>query len=187
MTFRFRPLSIPDVILIEPANNGDARGFFREVFKFSEFTANGVSVGVAQINHSRSARGVLRGLHYQKHPRAQGKLLMVASGKIFDVAVDIRKGSPSYGKWVGETLTSETGCMLYVPPGFAHGFCVLSEYTDLVYMTTDEYAPELERGVRWNDPEIGVVWPIDEPNLSPRDTRLPLLREADNNFQFEPR
>src|SRR5512141_2292433 len=103
MTFRFQPLSIPEVVLIEPANNGDARGFFREVFKSSEFAANGIAVDVAQINHSHSARSVLRGLHYQKHPRAQGKLLMVASGEIFDVAVDIRKGSPTYGKWVGET------------------------------------------------------------------------------------
>ncbi len=129
-------------------------------------------------------RGVLRGLHYQKPPQAQGKLVMVLSGEVFDVAVDIRRGSPTYGRWVGETLSAENGRMLWIPVGFAHGFCVLSERADVVYLVTAEYAPDLDRGIRWNDPEIGIRWPVDEPLLSPKDARLPLLREADQDFVF---
>lgn len=185
MPFQFQSLSIPEVILLQPRTNKDERGFFRETFKTSEFAAAGLPSVFAQSNHSHSMRGVLRGLHYQKNPHAQGKLLMTTSGEIFDVAVDIRKGSPTYSKWVGEILSAENGRMIYVPPGFAHGFCVLSEWADLVYQVTAEYNADAERGILWDDPAIGVEWHYANPILSPRDSQLPLLRNADNNFVFK--
>ncbi|MCL4488513.1 MAG: dTDP-4-dehydrorhamnose 3,5-epimerase [Chloroflexi bacterium] len=184
MPFDFEPLEIGDVILIKPQGAIDQRGFFREIYKLSDFRAHGIGVPFVQENHSRSAQGVLRGLHYQKNPQAQGKLLSVSRGRVFDVAVDIRRGSPDYGRWVGMELSDENGHMLYVPPGFAHGFCVLSEQADLIYKVTTEYAPDLERGILWNDPAIGVRWPIEDPRLSSRDVKLPLLKYADNNFEF---
>lgn len=184
MPFQFHPLAIPDVILVEPQRFGDSRGFFMETYQFEIFAANGITPRFVQDNHSRSARGVLRGLHYQKEPVAQGKLLKVVIGEIFDVAVDIRRGSPTFGQWVGEILSAENGRLLYVPPGFAHGFCVLSETADLIYKTTNYYHPESEKGILWNDPQIGVAWPIVEPLLSARDQSLPTLAEADFNFQF---
>jgi dTDP-4-dehydrorhamnose 3,5-epimerase len=184
MPFRFQRLQIPEVILIQIQSNQDARGFFRETYKRSEFAANGIPATFVQDNHSHSTRGVLRGLHFQKEPHAQGKLVMTANGEIFDVAVDIRKGSPTYGKWVAQILSAENGSMLYVPPGFAHGFCVLSESADLIYKVTTEFVANAERGVCWNDSEIGIEWPIAHPKLSPRDLQLPLLRDADNNFEY---
>ncbi len=184
MPFQFQPLQIPEVILVQCGTPRDPRGFFRETYKASVFAANGIPTNFVQDNHSHSAHGVLRGLHYQKTPQAQGKLMIVIAGAIFDVAVDIRCGSPTYGRWVSETLTAEDGCMLYVPPGFAHGICVLSDYADLVYKVTAEYAPDCERGIIWNDPDINVKWPITAPSLSDRDLRLPRLRDADNNFEF---
>lgn len=185
MPFQFQPLAIPEVILIYARSNADDRGFFRETFKASEFAAAGLPSVFPQANHSRSLRGVLRGLHYQKNPHAQGKLLMTASGEIFDVAVDIRNGSPTFGKWVGEILSAANSRMLYVPPGFAHGFCVLSESADLVYQVTTEFVMAAERGVCWNDPTLGIDWHFVNPKLSPRDSQLPLLRDADNNFVFK--
>ena len=185
MPFEFQRLAIPAVVLVRARRLPDGRGFFRETFKQSEFAANGIDARFVQDNHSHSTQGVLRGLHYQKHPQAQGKLVGVVSGEIFDVAVDIRKGSPTFGKWVAQTLSAENSLMLYVPPGFAHGFCVLSESADLVYKVTAEYSRELERGVRWNDPALGIDWPLRDPSLSERDLRLPVLRDADNNFEFE--
>jgi dTDP-4-dehydrorhamnose 3,5-epimerase len=182
MPFQFHRLEIPDVILVEVQRLGDSRGFFAETYKLSEFAAHGIPHAFVQDNLSRSARGVLRGLHYQIHPRAQGKLLTALKGRIFDVAVDIRRHSPTYRQWVGMELSDENGRMLYVPVGFAHGFCVLSETADLVYKVTEEYARDLERGILWNDPDIGVRWPIQEPVLSARDVGLPLLRDADNDF-----
>lgn len=184
MPFRFDRLQIPDIILIEAKRFPDHRGFFMETYKRSEFAAYGIPQTFVQSNWSHSVRGVLRGLHYQKHPQAQGKLVTVLTGQIFDVAVDIRRGSPTYGRWVGEVLSAENGRMLYVPEGFAHGFCVLSQETDVLYMITGEYARELERGIVWNDPEIGVQWPITDPVLSARDAQLPLLKDADNNFEI---
>lgn len=184
MSFHIRHLEIPDVVLIEAELHRDERGFFMETYKRSEFAANGLPNLFVQANHSRSVRGVLRGLHYQRNPRPQGKLVMALHGRIFDVAVDIRHGSPTYGRWVGEELSADNGRMLYVPVGFAHGFCVLSEEADVLYLVTDEYARDLDRGILWNDPEIGIAWPIAEPILSPKDARLPRLREADNDFQF---
>ncbi len=183
MSFTFTRLEIPEIILVKPQSFGDARGFFMETYKRSAFAAEGIPDFV-QGNHSRSARGVLRGLHYQLQPAAQGKLLSVVRGAIFDVGVDIRLGSPTYKQWVGVELSDENHHMLYVPPGFAHGFCVLSDVADLYYQVTAEYSPAHERGISWNDPEIGVVWPVDEPRLSQRDAQQPLLRDAENNFTY---
>ncbi len=184
MAFEFHRTAIHDVILIKVIGMRDARGFFRETYKRSVFVANGILENFVQDNHSRSARGVLRGLHYQKLPQAQGKLVACVKGEVFDVAVDIRKGSPTYGKWVGETLSEENGVMLYIPPGFAHGFCVRSEFAELMYKTTAEYAPELDRGIRWDDAAIGVNWNVSDPILSAKDANAPLLKDADNNFVY---
>jgi len=162
MPFTFTRLAIPDVVLIEPRVFPDERGFFMESYKYSEFAAFGIKEHFVQDNHSRSKKGVLRGLHYQRPPKAQGKLVRVVVGEIFDVGVDIRlaraiekdgsiaraKGSPTYGKWVGERLSAENKRMLYIPPGFAHGFCVLSEEAEVLYKTTEEYAPEYDAGIR---------------------------------------
>ncbi|MFN2225589.1 MAG: dTDP-4-dehydrorhamnose 3,5-epimerase [Anaerolineae bacterium] len=184
MPFTFTQLEIPGLVLVEPQRLGDERGFFMELFKASEFADQGLPPAFVQDNLSHSTRGVLRGLHYQVQPRAQGKLLTALSGRIFDVAADIRHGSPTYGRWLGVELTAENGIMFYVPPGFAHGYCVLSHSATLLYKVTDEYAPECERGIIWNDPQIGVEWPITEPLLSPRDADLPPLHEAENSFSF---
>ena len=185
MPFEFTRMEIPDVILAQARRFGDDRGFFVETYKRSEFSDNGIPESFVQDNYSHSVRGVLRGLHYQKNPSAQGKLVMALRGAIFDVAVDIRKGSPTYGKWVGTELSADGLNLLYIPPGFAHGFCVLTKEADFTYKVTDEYAPECERGILWNDPEIGIRWPVQDPILSPRDAQLPPLGDADNNFRFE--
>jgi dTDP-4-dehydrorhamnose 3,5-epimerase len=184
MAFQFQRLEIPEVIMVQATVARDDRGSFRESYKQSVFAANGITETFVQDNSSLSTQGVLRGLHFQKEPRAQGKLVTVSQGEVFDVAVDIRKGSPTYGKWLGMRLSAENGCMLYIPAGFAHGFCALSDIAAVMYKVTAEYAPELDRGVAWNDPEVGVVWPIAEPCLSPKDANLPVLRLADNNFEF---
>ena len=187
MGFRFYRLEIPDVVLIEAQTFDDHRGFFLETYKRSEFAANGITEVFVQDNYSHSTRGVLRGLHYQKHPKAQGKLVVVLKGEIFDVAVDIRKGSPTYGKWVGVALSAENSHMVYIPVGFVHGFCALSDETEVIYKVTAEYTPELECGTIWNDPEIGIQWPIGEPILSCKDARLPLLKNANHNFMYDGR
>lgn len=184
MPFTFEMLQIPDVRLIIPRVFGDARGFFLETYKQTAFAAEGLNVTFVQTNHSRSTANVLRGLHYQKAPKAQAKLVTVVSGEVFDVAVDIRVGSPTYGAWVGAVLSSDNHHLLYIPPGFAHGFCVLSEVADLIYQVTDEFSSEHERGILWNDPEIGIDWPIRAPVLSPRDAAQPRLDEVDNNFVY---
>ena len=187
MPFQFRRLEIPEVVVIEPLRFEDGRGFFVEIYKRSDLKAGGTNETFVQDNYSHSARGVLRGLHYQKEPKAQGKLIMVTRGHIFDVAVDIRKGSRTYGAWVGEELSAEDSRMLYIPPGFAHGFCVLSEEADVVYKVTHEYAPELDRGIIWNDPAVGIQWPVANPIVSEKDAQLPLLEAADNNFDIRER
>ena len=184
MPFRFTRLEIPDVVSIEWTSYLDVRGSFAEIYRQSEFEAHGIRGPFVQDNRSRSVRGVLRGLHYQKPPAAQAKLVTVLRGEIFDVAVDIRRGSPTYGRWVGTVLSEEDGRMLYIPEGFAHGFCVLSEVADVLYKVTAEYAPELERGIRWDDPDIGIRWPISDPILSEKDASLPFLREADHDFSY---
>jgi dTDP-4-dehydrorhamnose 3,5-epimerase len=182
MPFQFQRLAIPDVLLVEVQTFDDNRGFFMETYKRSDFAAHGIGDAFVQCNRSHSVRGVLRGLHYQIHPRAQAKLVSVLQGEIFDVAVDIRHGSPTYGRWVGERLSGQNRRMLYVPMGFAHGFCALSDGAEVLYMVTDEYAPECDRGLLWNDPDIGIDWPIADPILSSKDAQLPTLRQADNNF-----
>ena len=186
MPFQFQSLDIEGVILIKPIIFFDDRGFFMETFKRTDFEAHGIPSGFVQINYSHSSKGVLRGVHYQKNPRAQGKLVMVISGEIYDVAVDIRKGSPTFGKWVGQTLSAENHHMLYVPPGFAHGFFVISDEVDVLYSVTGgEYELGAEAGIIWDDPDIGISWPTDSPILSEKDAILPRLQDADNNFVYE--
>lgn len=165
------PTAIPDVLIIEPQVFGDARGFFLESFNQKMFQeTTGLHVDFVQDNHSRSARGVLRGLHYQVH-QPQGKLVRVVRGAVFDVAVDIRKASPTFGKWVGIELSEDNHRQFWVPAGFAHGFLVLSDSADFLYKTTAYYAPQHERCIAWNDPDIGIVWPDSgvAPSLSPKD------------------
>jgi len=182
MPFRFNPTDISGVIVIDPPVFPDDRGFFMESYKRSEFAAGGINETFVQCNQSKSARGILRGLHYQKNPKAQAKLVRALSGEIYDVAVDLRKGSPTYGKWTALTLSAENRKMLFVPVGFGHGFCVTSADAEILYMTTEEYAPDLEAGVLWNDPDLAIEWPVANPVLSPRDRTWAWLRNAGNTF-----
>ncbi len=177
---KFTPLAIPDVILLEPKVFGDERGFFFESFNHQKFEqAVGKKVSFVQDNHSRSSKGVLRGLHYQIQ-QPQGKLVRVVQGEVFDVAVDIRKSSPTFGKWVGEILSADNKKQLWVPEGFAHGFVTLSDTAEFLYKTTDYYAPPHERCIRWDDPEIGIAWPIDAaPAVSAKDAVGNRLIEAE--------
>ncbi len=168
------PTNLPGVVVIEPQVFGDQRGFFLETYQAERYRAAGITATFVQDNHSRSRRGVLRGLHFQlRHP--QGKLVQVMRGEVFDVAVDIRRGSPTFGHWFGTVLSDENHRQLYIPPGFAHGFCVLSEVADFTYKCTDYYHPEDEGGVFWQDPAIGIDWPVAEPLLSDRDKNQPML------------
>jgi len=182
--FTFTQLALPEIILIKPEYFPDGRGFFMETYKFSDFAGAGIKEQFVQDNFSRSSRGVLRGLHYQRNPDAQGKLIQCFAGKIFDVAVDIRRGSPAFGQWVAQELSGANRLMLYVPPGFAHGFIVLSESADVLYKCTKEYALAEDRGILWNDPEIGISWPLNNPVVSEKDARHPLLKDADINFEY---
>ena len=184
MPFKFTKMAIPEVILVEAQAFPDERGFFMESYKASEFETNEIKTKFIQDNYSHSIKGVLRGLHYQKTPKAQAKLVMAIKGEIFDVAVDIRKGSPTYGKWVGEILSDQNHRLLFVPEGFAHGFCVLSDEADVVYKVNSDYSAENDRGIIWNDSEIGVKWPVDKPIISKKDLQQPLLKNADNNFAY---
>jgi len=169
--FTFKPLSpLPDVVRIEFTRDGDPRGWFAEVYKQSVFAANGIVAEFRQENHSRSAeKGTLRGLHYQAAPFAQGKLIRVISGEIFDVAVDIREGSPTFRRWASTVLSAAESAMLWIPEGFAHGFQTLAPDTDMTYKTTAEYSHSHERGIPWDDPILRIPWPIREPHLSQRD------------------
>jgi len=184
MPFTFKRLSIPDVILIEPQSFSDDRGFFFESFKESDFFSNGIDKKFVQDNFSHSTNGVIRGLHFQKAPKAQAKLVTVLKGKIFDVAVDIRKNSPTYGKWVSEILSDDTHNLLYVPEGFAHGFCVISDEADVHYKVSNEYSQEHERSIIWNDPKLNIEWPIKKPIISNKDNKLSLLENLDNDFVY---
>ena len=184
MPFKFTRLEIPEVILIEPKVFQDERGFFMEVYKTSDFAQFGIKDNFVQDNHSCSDWGTFRGLHYQIHPMAQAKLVRCVRGAIFDVAVDIRKGSPTYGKWVGVILSATNKKMLYVPVGFAHGFLALEDESEVIYKVSNLYSPEHEAGIIWNDPEIDIKWPWDNPILSERDKTWPPLKEADNNFVY---
>ena len=178
MGFTFEQTALPGVVLITPQVYRDARGYIFESYKKSDFAHNGITEEFVQENRSFSVQGVLRGLHYQLPPHAQGKLLSCPVGCIFDVAVDIRQGSPTFAQWVAFELSEDNKQMLYIPPGFAHGFYTLSESALLVYKITDEYAPECEAGILWNDREIGIQWPSGEVVLSGRDKVHPGLREA---------
>ena len=184
MPFRFVKTEIPEVVIIEPRVFADERGFFMETYRRSEFAALGIGEIFVQVNRSKSPKGILRGLHYQKQPQAQGKLVHALAGEIFDVAVDIRKGAPTFGRSVIIELSSENKRMLYVPAGFAHGFCVVSDDAEVSYMTTAEYAPGCEAGIRWDDPDLAIDWPIASPRLSQRDRLWPCLKDADNNFCY---
>lgn len=167
---KITPTRLPEVLLIEPDVFGDSRGFFLESWHKEKYAASGLDVDFVQDNHSRSGQGVLRGLHYQLD-KPQGKLVRVVTGSVFDVAVDIRKGSPRFGQWVGMELSEENQHQLYVPPGFAHGFCVLSETADFLYKCTEFYAPKDEHGISWDDPDIGIDWPGKDFRISDKDTR----------------
>ncbi len=182
---KITPTRLPEVLIVEPRVFGDARGFFTESWNEATFNkAVGSEVRFVQDNHSRSARGVLRGLHFQLPPHTQGKLVRVVSGAVFDVAVDIRRSSPNFGRWAGVELSAENQRQLWVPPGFAHGFLVLSETADFLYKTTDYYAPQCEGAVRWDDPAIGIEWPDTgvPALLADKDAKAPLLADAPRLF-----
>ncbi len=178
---QFTPLSIPDVILIEPKVFGDERGFFLETYQAKRFADAGIAANFVQDNHSKSQKGVLRGLHYQIR-QPQGKLFRVVSGEVFDVAVDLRRSSPTFGKWVGAILSAENKHQIWVPVGFAHGFYTLSDSAEVFYKTTDYYAPEWERSIVWNDATINISWPLPNGNLpvlSPKDALGKTLQDAE--------
>ena len=175
------PTAIPDVLILEPKVFGDERGFFFESFNRKAFQeATGLDVDFVQDNHSKSAKHVLRGLHYQLPPKAQGKQVRVVQGEVFDVAVDLRKGSKTFGCWVGQILSAENKLQMWIPSGFAHGFLTLSDTAEFLYKTTDYYSPAHERAIRWDDPEIGIDWPLTaaEPILAAKDATAPLFSET---------
>ena len=186
MPFAFRPFeTLADVIFVEPLVHRDERGWFAETFRESEFRMHGISANFVQDNQSRStAKGILRGLHFQKQPAAQGKLVRCVVGEIFDVAVDIRMGSRTYAKWVSAVLSADNHAMMWVPPGFAHGMLTITEIAEVSYKVTAEYSASHDRSIRWNDPTIGIRWPVNHPVLSEKDAEAPLLKDADNNFRL---
>ena len=173
---RFLPGDLPGLVVVEPDVHRDARGFFVETYHERKYREGGIEGPFVQDNHSRSLRGSLRGLHAQLR-RPQGKLMRVVEGEVFDVAVDIRRGSPTFGRWAGITLSGENFRQLYVPPGFAHGFCVVSEAAHLEYKCTAPYDPEDEIAIAWNDPRIAIAWPLAQPTVSARDAAAPRLEE----------
>jgi len=176
--FDFKTLDIDGLMLIQPRVFFDERGFFMESYKDSDFRACGIDFVFCQDNHSLSKKNVIRGLHYQLNPKAQGKLVRVIKGAVWDVAVDIRKTSPTYKKWFGLELSDINNAMFFIPPGFAHGFAALTDDTHLVYKCTAEYDPKLDAGIRWDDPDIGVAWPVTDPVVSGKDRVLPFLKDA---------
>jgi dTDP-4-dehydrorhamnose 3,5-epimerase len=178
MPFTFTAGGLPGVVIIEPKVFGDYRGFFMETYKKSDFVAAGLDVDFVQENHSRSVKGTLRGLHLQRLPKAQGKLVRAIEGEVFDVAADIRRDSPTFGRWMSVILSAENRRSLFIPAGYAHGFCVTSPEAQVVYKTTAEYDPELELGVRWDDPRLAISWPVTRPTLSDRDRRWPHLDQS---------
>jgi len=184
MPFIFEKLELPEVISIKSNLFLDSRGYFLESFRESAFISNGINTRFTQDNFSHSIQGTLRGLHYQQNPKAQAKLVFCMRGEIFDVAVDIRKKSPTFGRWIGKILSESNHELLYIPEGFAHGFCVLSDEADVLYKVNQEYSPEHDRGILWNDPTINISWPIKNLILSEKDLVLPLLKDADLNFVY---
>ncbi len=182
---RVIPTTIPEIKIIEPRVFSDERGFFCETYNLRECAAHGINDVFVQDNHSRSIRGTLRGLHYQVNP-GQVKLVRVVVGAVWDVAVDIRHGSPTFGQWVGVELSAENMRQLYIPVGFAHGFCVISDVAEFLYKVTTFYSPADERGIAWNDPDLAIQWPTNEPLLSPRDRAHPRLRDIAHEFVYAP-
>jgi len=176
VAFKFTTTDIEGLIIIQPDVFGDSRGSFRESYKKSVFVEAGICEEVTQDNHSVSSRGVLRGIHFQRSPMAQGKLVRVTRGSVWDVAVDLREDSPTFKQWYGIELNEENGTMLYVPPGFGHGFVTLKDDTHFLYKCTEEYSPEHDSGIKWDDPEIGIKWPMTDVEVSAKDAVLPLLR-----------
>lgn len=184
MPFNFKKLEIPDVVLIEPVVFKDERGFFMETYHQENFRKAGITEVFVQDNHSHSQKGVLRGLHYQKEPMAQGKLVRCVRGSIYDVAVDLREGSPSCGKWVGMVLTEMSRLMLWIPKGFAHGYIALEDATEVLYKTDNLYSRSHERGIIWSDPQLGIKWPIHGPMVSRKDGQYPRFNDADHLFRY---
>lgn len=181
---RVLPTSLPGVLIVEPKVFEDPRGFFYESYSAREWAAGGIEDVWVQDNHSRSVRGVLRGLHYQAPPAEQAKLVRVIVGEVWDVAVDIRHGSPTFGRWVGVDLSAANRRQLYIPVGFAHGFCVISEVAEFLYKCSAYYSPKDERGIAWDDPDIAIPWPLQQPILSERDKRHPRLWDAGRDFVY---
>ena len=180
---KFDTTDLPGVIRMEPTIHGDERGYFMETWQARHFSEAGIGDEFVQDNFSHSSKGTLRGLHYQIE-QAQGKLVRVVQGEVFDVAVDLRKSSPQYGQWVGEILSADNKHQLWVPPGFGHGFLVLSDTAEFEYKCTDYYAPEFERSVRWDDPDIGIKWPLvagEQPMLSSKDSTAPFFKDAETH------
>ena len=182
MSFIFNSLRIPDVISITPHLFNDERGYFFENFNHFAFKQDNIDLNFIQENFSKSKKNVIRGLHFQKPPKAQAKLVTAVSGEVFDVAVDLRKNSPTFGKWVSEILSEINHKSLYIPKGFAHGFCVLSESATVMYKINQEYSPVHEQGIIWNDPDIDISWPISESIVSEKDQNLPLFRNQTYDF-----
>jgi dTDP-4-dehydrorhamnose 3,5-epimerase len=178
MPFTFTKTELPGVVIIEPTVFADDRGFFMETYRKSDFETAGLYLDLVQENHSKSVQGTLRGLHLQRPPKAQGKLVRAVSGEIFDVAVDVSPSSPTYRRWVSAVLSGENRRSLFIPAGYAHGFCVVSPVAEVIYKTTDEYAPDLEWGIRWDDPSLAITWPVRSPLLSVRDSEWPALADA---------
>lgn len=185
MPFTFKRLAIPDMVLIEPEIFKDKRGIFMETYKYSYFARFGIKESFVQDNCSRSFKNVLRGLHFQNNPMAQGKLVWCPNGRVFDVAVDLRKNLHTFRQWISVELSEENNLMLYIPPGFAHGFVVLSDFAEVIYKCTEEYSPEHDKGISWDDPDINIQWPVKEPILSEKDTVYPRLKDVDTGFIFK--
>lgn len=183
LSFKFEPLEIEGLILVSQACYHDDRGFFQESYREETFIEAGIPAFV-QDNHARSRLNVLRGLHYQLNPMSQGKLVRCIRGRIFDVAVDIRKGSPTYGQWYGLELSEGNQQMLFIPEGFAHGYCALTADAEVLYKTTRYWSAQHERTIRWDDPKVGVLWPLSNPVLSDKDRQSPDLYDAENNFSY---
>ncbi len=179
MSITFHPLDIPDVVLVRAVRHHDPRGSFTEIYRRSLFVAGGIGADFVQDNLVRSGPGVLRGLHFQRPPAAQGKLVQVVRGRVFDVSVDLRRGSPHFGRWVAWELSEDTGDALWIPAGFAHGYAVLGDRAEVAYKVTAEYDPALDSGVRWDDPTLAIPWPLERPVLSERDRSLPFLDAAE--------
>lgn len=182
MSFQFSELEIPGMVLVETTRWKDPRGMFLESYKRSAFLDAGIPSEFLQDNFATSSQGVLRGIHFQRSPAAQGKLIRVSRGTIWDVGVDLREGSPTFGSWVGVELSGDSGTMLFLPPGFGHGYVVLSDQADVAYKATAEYEPLLDSGIRWDDPTLAVEWPVSTPVLSLKDEALPYLSEVDPPF-----